>query len=76
MPVAVGELVLEIAQAMAVLPRLRGVIMRERLFQPVPVVIAISARRSVGHDDMRVSVRLFTGRPVRVLDDLHQAVDV
>ncbi len=76
MPVAVRDLVLEIPESMPVASRLRPVLVLKRLFQPVPVVAAISARRSVGHDDMRVTVRLFTGRPVRVLDDFHQTVDV
>jgi hypothetical protein len=76
-PVAVGDLVLEIAQAMAVLHRLRCVIVLEGLAQPMPVVGSrVSTLGPVGHDDVRVTVRLFTGSAVRVLDNLHQPVDM
>src|SRR5256885_260428 len=35
-----------------------------------------STLRLVGHDDVRVTMRLLPGGTVCVLDDLHQAVDV
>ena len=74
---AVGDLVLEIAEAMAVPPRLRGVIVLEGLGQPMPVVGSpVITLGPVGHDDVRVTVRLLPGGTVRVLDDLHQAVDM
>jgi hypothetical protein len=34
------------------------------------------ALRPVGHDDVRVTVRVFAGTTVRMLDDLHQPVDM
>lgn len=73
---AVRGLVLEIAQTVPV-PSRRRVLMLEGFFQSMPVVrIAVGALGPVRHDDVRVTVRLFTGRPVRMLDDLHQPVDM
>ena len=73
----VGHLVLEIAQAMPVPPRLRGVIVLEGFAQPMSVVRPpISTLGLVGHDDVRMTMRLLPGGTVCVLDDLHQAVDV
>ena len=71
---AISDLVLKIAEAMAVPPRLRGVIVLERLSQAVPVLSAPGALGPVGHDDVGVTMGLFTGSTVCVLDDLHQAV--
>ena len=77
MPVAIGQLVLQIAQAMAVAPGLRGVIVLEGLAQPMPVVRPpVSTLGPVRHDDVRVIVQLLPGGTVRVRDDLHQAVDM
>ncbi len=73
-PVAVGDLVLEIAQAVAVAAGLGLVLVFEGFSQPVPVMGVAGALGAVGHDDVSVTVRLFTGRPVRMLDDLHQPV--
>ena len=74
---AVGDLVLKIAQAMAVPPGLRGVIVLEGFAQPMSVVRPpISTLGLVGHDDVRMTMRLLPGGTVCVLDDLHQAVDV
>jgi hypothetical protein len=51
--------------------------MLERFVQSMPVVGAtVGTLGPVRHDDVRVTVRLFTGRPVRMLDDLHQPVDM
>src|SRR5256885_14933907 len=62
---------------MAVPPGLRSMIMLEGLAQPMSVVRPpISTLRLVGHDDVRVTMRLLPGGTVCVLDDLHQAVDV
>src|SRR5256885_11838122 len=62
---------------MAVPPGLRSMIMLEGLAQPMSVVRPpISRLRPVGHDDVRVTMRLLPGGTVCVLDDLHQAVDV
>ena len=71
---AVGDLVLKIAEAMAVLPRLRAVIVLERLSQAVPVLSAPGALGPVGHDDVGVAMGLVTRSTVCVLDDFHQAV--
>jgi hypothetical protein len=76
MPVAVGDVVLEIPKAMPVVSRLGPVLVLKRFFQPVSVIAPVSARGPVSHDDVRVTVRRFTGSTVRVLDDLHQAVGV
>lgn len=73
---AIRDLVLEIPKSMPVASRLGPVIVLKRFFQPVSVVAAVSARGSVSHDDVRVSMRLFTGSTVRVLDDLHEAVSM
>jgi hypothetical protein len=71
-PVAVRDLVLEIAQAVPMTPRLGGVLVLEGFFQAMPVVGgAVGALGLVGHDDVGVTVRLFTGAAVRMLDDLH-----
>jgi len=73
--VPVGHLVLEIAQAMPVPPRLQGVIMLEGFREPMPMIASpVSTLGWVGHDDVRVTVRLLPGGTVRVLDNLHQAV--
>src|SRR5256885_14071563 len=62
---------------MAVPPGLRSMIMLEGLAQPMSVVRPpISTFRLVGHDDVRVTMRLLPGGTVCVLNDLHQAVDV
>jgi len=75
--VAISDLVLKIAEAMAMPPRPRGVIVLERLAQPMPVIrCAVGTLGPVGHDDVRVTVRLLTGGTVRMLDDLHQPVDM
>jgi hypothetical protein len=51
--------------------------MLERFFQSMPVAGAtVGPLRPVGHDDVRVTVRLLTGRPVRMLDHLDQAVEM
>ncbi len=71
---AVGDLVLEISEAMAVLPRLRGVVVLEGLAQPVPVLRPCGPLGPVGHDDVCVTMGLINGSTVSVLDDLHQAV--
>ena len=74
---AVGDLVLKIAEAMAVPPRLRGVIVLEGLAQPMSVVRPpLSTLGLVGHDDVGVTMRLLPGGTVCVLDDLHQAVNM
>ena len=72
---AVRDLVLEIAQAVTV-PSGRGrMLMLEGFLQPVSVVCAtIGALGPVGHDDVRVTVRVFTVRPMRVLDHLDEPV--
>jgi len=75
--VAVRDLVLEIAQAVTVPSRLRRMLMLEGFFESMPVVRggrAVGALRPVGHDDVRVTVRIFTVRPMRVLDHLHEPV--
>jgi hypothetical protein len=75
--VPVGDLMLEIAQVVSVPWSLRRVVVLEGLSQPMPVVGAsVGALGAVGHDDVRVTVGLFTGPAVRMLDDLHQAVDM
>jgi hypothetical protein len=79
MPVAVRDLVLEIAQAVPVPSRLRRMLMLEWFFESMPVVGgdgAVGALRPVGHDDVGVTVRLFTMRPVRVLDHFDEPVDM
>ncbi len=74
---AISDLVLKIAEAVAMPPRPRGVIVLKRLAQPMPVVrCAVGTLGPVGHDDVRVTVRLLTGGTVGVLDDLHEAVDM
>ena len=75
-PVAVGHLVLEIAQSMPVASSFGRVLMFEGFFQPMPVLGTCGALGPVGHDDVCVTVRLVTGSTVRVLDDLHEAVDM
>jgi len=51
------------------------VLVLEGFFQSMPMVGgAVGALGPVGHDDVRVTMRVFTVRPVRVLDDLHQPV--
>jgi hypothetical protein len=73
MPVAVGDLVLEIPEPMSVPWGLRRVVVLEGLLQTVSVVCAtIGALGPVGHDDVRVSVWVFTVRPMRVLDHLDE----
>jgi hypothetical protein len=77
--VAVRDLVLEVAQAVTVPSRLRRMLMLEGFLQSMPVVgggRAVGALRPVGHDDVGVTVRLFTGRPVGMLDHLDQPVDM
>jgi len=50
-------------------------LMFEGLFQSMPVVgAAVDALGPVGHDDVRVTVRVFTVRPMRVLDHLDEPV--
>ena len=72
---AVLDLVLEIPQAVPVAPRFGLVLMVEWFFQPVPVMAAVVGPLGmVGHDDVRVTVRLVPA--VRVLDNLHQPVDM
>ena len=76
---AVGDLVLEIAQAVTVPSRLRRMLMLEGFLQSMPVVgggRADGALRPVGHDDVGMTVRVFTGRPVGMLDHLDQPVDM
>lgn len=76
---AVRDLVLEIAQAVTVPSRLRRMLMLERFCQSMAVVgggRAPGALRPIGHDDVGVTVRLFTGRPVGMLDHLDQPVDM
>ena len=76
-PVAVGDFVLEITQAVSVPRGLRRVVVLEGLSQPVPVVgAAVGALGPVGHDDVRVTVGLVTGPAVRMLDHLDQPVDM
>ena len=72
---AVGDLVLEIAEPVSVAWSLRWVVVFEGFLQPVSVVSAtIGALGPVGHDDVRVTVRVFTVRPMRVLDHLDEPV--
>lgn len=74
-PVAVRDLVLEVAKPMSVPWSLRWVVVLEGFPQPVSVVSpAIDALGPVGHDDVGVTVRVFTVRPVRVLDHLDEPV--
>ena len=73
----VRDLMLEIAQAVPVALRLGRVLVLERNSKPMPVIsTGVGALRRVGHDDVRVTVRRFTRRPMCVLDDLDQAVDM
>jgi hypothetical protein len=53
-------------------------LMLERFFQSMPVVGsgAVGALRPVGHDDVRVTMRLVTVRPVGMLDHLDKPVDM
>jgi hypothetical protein len=75
--VAVGDFVLEIAQAMAVPGRLRRMLMLERFLQPMQVVcVTIGPLGPVGHDDVGVTVGVFTMCPMRVLDHLDEPVDM
>ena len=72
---AVCYLVLEIAQAVMVTSRLYRVLMLERFFQSMPVGCgAVGTLRPVGHDDVGVTVRLFTVCPVGMLDHLDEPV--
>jgi len=75
---AVRDLVLEIAQAVTVASRLGRMLMLEGFFESMPVAGggAVGALRPVGHDDVGVTMRLLTGRPVGMLDHLDQPVDV
>lgn len=74
---AVGGLVLEIAEPMTVPGRLRRVLMLEGFFQSMSMVcVTVGRLGAVGHDDVGMTVRRFTGRSVRMLDDLHQPVDM
>ena len=74
---AVGDLMLEIAEPVTVALRLRQVVVLEWFLQPVSMVCAtIGALGPVGHDDVRVSVRVFTVRPMRVLDHLDEPMDM
>ena len=51
--------------------------MLERFFQPVPVAGAtVGALGAVGHDDVRVTVRRFTGSTVRMLDHFDEPMDM
>ena len=76
-PVAVGDLMLEIAEPMAVPGRLRRMLMLERFTQPMPVVcVTIGPLGPVGHDDVGVTVGVFTMRSMRVLDHLDEPVDM
>jgi len=75
--VAVGDLVLEIAQAVSVPWSLRWVVVLEGLSQPMPMASAvIGGLGSVGHDDVGVTVGLFTGPAVRMLDHFDEPVDM
>jgi hypothetical protein len=75
--VAVGDFMLEIAQAVSVPWRLRRVVVLEGFLQPVPVLAAVvGPLGTVGHDDVRVTVRVFTVSAVRVLDHFDEPVDM
>lgn len=77
MSVAVGGLVLEIPQTVPVAPRFGLMLVLKWFSQPVPVMGAVAGPLGVvGHDDVRVTVRLFTGAAVCMLDDLHQPVSM
>jgi len=77
MPMPVGGLVLEIPQAVPVALRFGLMLVLKWFFQAMPVVSAVAGPLGpVGHDDVRVTVGLFAGAAVRVLDDLHQPVDM
>ena len=76
---AVRDLVLEIAQAVTMPSRLRRMLMLEGFFQPVPVVGsggAVGPLGPVGHDDVGVTVGVFTMCSMRVLDHLDEPVDM
>ena len=67
----------EITEPVTVPWNFRRVLVLEGLLQPMPVVGAtIGALGPVGHDDVGVTVRLLTGRPVRMLDHLDEPVDM
>ena len=74
---AVRDLVLEIAEAVPVPSRFRRMLMLKGFFQSMPMVGgAVGTLRPVGHDDVGVTVRLLTGRPVGMLDHLDQPMDM
>ena len=73
----VGDLVLEIAEPMAVLGRLRRVVVLKGFLQPMSMVcITVGPLGPVGHDDVGVTVGVFTMCSMRVLDHLNEPVDM
>jgi hypothetical protein len=75
-PVGICDLVLEIAQAVPMTPRLGRMVVLEGFFEAMPVAGAVGALRPVGHDDVGVTVRLLSRAAVRVLDHFDEPVDV
>jgi hypothetical protein len=79
-PVAVRDLMLEVTQPVAMPLALFRMLMLEGFFQSMPVAGAASrALGPVGHDDVRVTVRVLavrTVRTVRMLDHLDKPMDM
>ncbi len=73
---AVGDLVLQITERVAMACRLRFVVVLERFLQPVSMRATIGPLGPVRHDDMRVTVAVVTVRPMRMLDDLDEPMDM
>jgi hypothetical protein len=68
---------LEIAEAVPVPSRFRRMLMLKGFFQSMAVIGgAVGALRPVGHDDMRVIMRVFTVCPVGMFDHLDEPVNV
>jgi hypothetical protein len=77
MPVAVGLVVLEVAERMAMRPMVIRVIVFERLLQPMTMMAPVRGRlHGRGHHDMRVIVLVVAVGAVGVFDDFEQAVQV
>lgn len=74
---AVGDLMLEIAEPVAVPGRLRRVVVLKGFPQPMSMVcVTVGPLGPVGHDDVGVTVGVLTMCPMRVLDHLDEPVDM
>jgi len=70
-------MVLEFAEPMPMGWSLGGVLVFERLLEPMTMMAPVWGRlRRRGHDDVGVTVERRAVRPMHVLDDLEQPVDV